>query len=63
AALDHGTGQRVMDLLRGVARQRDRSLLVVTHDARIFPFADRIAHMDDGRVERIVDPPRQGADA
>ncbi|MFN9275367.1 MAG: ABC transporter ATP-binding protein [Planctomycetota bacterium] len=63
AALDHGTGQRVMDLLRGVARQRDRSLLVVTHDARIFPFADRIAHMDDGRVERIVDPPRPGADA
>jgi putative ABC transport system ATP-binding protein len=63
AALDHGTGQRVMELLRGVARQRDRSLLVVTHDARIFPFADRIAHMDDGRVERIVDPPRQGADA
>ncbi|MFN9945669.1 MAG: ABC transporter ATP-binding protein [Planctomycetota bacterium] len=63
AALDHGTGQRVMDLLRGVARQRDRSLLVVTHDARIFPFADRIAHMDDGRVERLVDPPRPGADA
>jgi putative ABC transport system ATP-binding protein len=63
AALDHGAGQRVMELLRGVARQRDRSLLVVTHDARIFPFADRIAHMDDGRVERIVDPPRQGADA
>jgi putative ABC transport system ATP-binding protein len=57
AALDHETGMRVMELLRGVARQRQRALLVVTHDARIFPFADRIAHMDDGRIVRVDGPP------
>jgi putative ABC transport system ATP-binding protein len=54
SALDHETGHRVMDLLREVALGEDRALVVVTHDARIFEFADRIARMDDGRVERIV---------
>ena len=53
AALDHDTGHRVMELLRATAQRQDRALLVVTHDSRIFPFADRIARMDDGRIERI----------
>ncbi|MCC6676359.1 MAG: ABC transporter ATP-binding protein [Phycisphaerales bacterium] len=54
SALDHETGHKVMELLRGVAMGSGRSLIVVTHDNRIFEFADRIAHMDDGRVDRIV---------
>jgi putative ABC transport system ATP-binding protein len=54
AALDHDTGQKVMALLREVALGKDRSLVVVTHDARIFGFADRIAHMDDGHIESIT---------
>jgi len=53
SALDHVTGQRVMELLREVASSPTRSLLVVTHDARIFSLADRIAHMDDGVIERL----------
>ncbi len=57
SALDHDTGQRVMELLRVVAASDERALIVVTHDARIFSLADRIAHMDDGRVERIESTP------
>jgi len=57
SALDHETGQRVMELLRSVASRDDRALLVVTHDSRIFALADRIAHMDDGRVERVESTP------
>jgi putative ABC transport system ATP-binding protein len=53
SALDHATGQRVMELLREVAAGNDLSLVVVTHDARIFEFADRIAEMDDGRIVGI----------
>lgn len=53
SALDHATGQRVMELLREVASQNELSLLVVTHDQRIFEFADRIAEMDDGHIDRI----------
>ncbi|GAU85478.1 ABC transporter ATP-binding protein [Bosea sp. BIWAKO-01] len=53
SALDSASGQLVMELLRKVARDPDRAVLVVTHDARVVPFADRIAHMTDGRVTRI----------
>ncbi len=54
SALDHETGHTVMELLRNVALQNDRALIIVTHDARIFDFADRIAQMDDGSIVRIV---------
>jgi putative ABC transport system ATP-binding protein len=50
SALDHETGHKVMELLREVALKDDRCLVIVTHDARIFEFADRMARMDDGRV-------------
>ncbi len=54
SALDHQTGHKVMELLREVALSHNRSLIVVTHDARIFEFGDRIAHMDDGSIDKIV---------
>jgi putative ABC transport system ATP-binding protein len=53
SALDHETGQHVMELLREVAVGPDRALVIVTHDSRIFGFADRIAHMDDGRITKV----------
>jgi putative ABC transport system ATP-binding protein len=53
--LDHETGRSVMNILRGVAKSPDRALIVVTHDPRIFEFADRIAHMDDGKIIDVVD--------
>jgi putative ABC transport system ATP-binding protein len=59
SALDHATGEKVMELLRGSAVGTGRSLIVVTHDNRIFHHADRIAHMDDGQVDKIVTDPSQ----
>jgi len=53
--LDHETGRAVMEILCNMARKSGRTLLVVTHDSRIFDFADRIARMDDGRVTEITD--------
>ena len=53
AALDARSGQTVLELLRRVAVQPGRAVLVVTHDSRVFGFGDRIAHMNDGRVERV----------
>lgn len=52
AALDHATGEAVMELLAGSAVHPDRAVIVVTHDNRVFHFADSIAHMDDGRILR-----------
>jgi putative ABC transport system ATP-binding protein len=42
-----------MELLRSVAADNDLSLIVVTHDQRIFEFADRIAEMDDGHIVKV----------
>ena len=53
SALDRASGHLVMELMRRFALEQDRSLLVVTHDPRIFEFADRIAHMEDGRITRV----------
>jgi len=50
SSLDHDTGHSVMDILKRHATSPDRAVIVVTHDPRIFPFADRLARMDDGRV-------------
>ena len=53
--LDHQTGHALIEILRGVAKTPDRTIIVVTHDPRIFKFADRIARMDDGRITEIVE--------
>ncbi|WP_321477872.1 ABC transporter ATP-binding protein [uncultured Paludibaculum sp.] len=55
SALDHVTGQHVVELLRSVATGEGRALIIVTHDSRIYQYADRIAQMDDGRVQRVFD--------
>lgn len=50
AALDHATGESVMELLAENAVHPERAVIVVTHDTRVFHHADAIAHMDDGRI-------------
>lgn len=54
SALDQETGHKVMEILRSVALLEGRALVVVTHDARTFSFADRIAYMNDGRIVEIA---------
>jgi putative ABC transport system ATP-binding protein len=53
AALDAQSGQTVMELLREVALESERAVLIVTHDNRVFNYGHRIVHMADGRIERI----------
>ncbi|NJO67641.1 MAG: ABC transporter ATP-binding protein [Rhodospirillales bacterium] len=53
SALDHDTGTLIMDLIMTMVRDQGTTVLIVTHDNRIFPFADRIARMDDGRIVGI----------
>jgi putative ABC transport system ATP-binding protein len=53
--LDHAAGHEMMKLLRSAARSPERALIVVTHDPRIFEFADRIARMDDGKILEVTD--------
>ncbi len=50
AALDSENGAKVMAILRTVAAAPDRCVIIVTHDNRVFKFADRMTHMEDGRI-------------
>lgn len=53
AALDAASGRTVMELIRKVAVQPDRAVVVVTHDSRVYDFGDRIVSMADGRIEKV----------
>ncbi|TLD69580.1 ABC transporter ATP-binding protein [Phragmitibacter flavus] len=55
ASLDAKNGELVMELFDKVARVPGRCVIIVTHDNRIFSFADRIAQMDDGRIVEVHD--------
>lgn len=52
AALDSENGRAIMEILNAVARDGSRGVLVVTHDPRLVAFADRIIHIEDGRIVR-----------
>jgi len=54
AALDHETGESVMQLLSSAAVAPERAVVVVTHDNRVFHHAHRIAEMNDGTVVKIT---------
>lgn len=53
--LDHKTGEAMMEILRDRAKSPERTVIVVTHDPRIYRFADRIARMDDGKIIEILE--------
>jgi putative ABC transport system ATP-binding protein len=57
SALDRENGRRIMELLRDAADERDRTVIIVTHDPRIYSYADRMAEMEDGRICRLLDSP------
>jgi putative ABC transport system ATP-binding protein len=61
--LDHQAGAEMMTILRDVVRAPERALIVVTHDERIFGFADRIARMEDGRIIEVSESRESGASA
>jgi putative ABC transport system ATP-binding protein len=50
SALDAKSGQTVMELIKQVAVQPGRAVIVVTHDSRVFGLGDRIVEMSDGQI-------------
>ena len=56
SALDSISGKQIMELLRDIANAGGRTVIVVTHDSRIYNYADRIAEMEDGRILRMRSP-------
>ncbi len=50
AALDSKTGRDVVDIMQRLVKEQGCTILLVTHDHRILDIADRIIHMEDGRI-------------
>jgi len=50
ASLDAQTGQLVTEVLHNLAKKRGHTVITVTHDNRIYHFADRIVHIEDGLI-------------
>jgi putative ABC transport system ATP-binding protein len=50
SALDWSNGEAVVSLLRAAARENGAAVLVVSHDPRIAPLADRVLHLENGRL-------------
>ena len=50
AALDSISGRTVLEILRGLAREAGRAIVLVTHDSRAVAYADRIVSIEDGRL-------------
>jgi putative ABC transport system ATP-binding protein len=51
AALDSRSGRTVLELLRELAHERNRAVVIVTHDNRALSYADRIVHIEDGKIK------------
>ena len=60
ASLDAANGQEVMKLLRHLTTEEGRAVVLVTHDHRIFRFADRILWLEDGQVADMPESPPCG---
>jgi putative ABC transport system ATP-binding protein len=63
SALDAQTGHAIMEILRTVAVEGDRAVIIVTHDARVLEFGDRIARMEDGQIIGVEEGTRAFAAA
>ncbi len=55
ASLDRKSGREVVDRMQALAREKGTTILLVTHDNRILDIADRIMHLEDGRLSTFTD--------
>ncbi len=52
ASLDAESGKKTVELLRSLAKDRKTTVVVVTHDARILGYADRVVNLEDGQIRQ-----------
>lgn len=55
SALDWSSGERVIELLRAAAHERESTILIVSHDHRIIPYVDVHYRLEDGRLMEVED--------
>jgi putative ABC transport system ATP-binding protein len=57
SALDWHHGEEVIEMLRSAAHERGATVLIVAHDARIIPYADRVFGLEDGQLRETDEDP------
>jgi putative ABC transport system ATP-binding protein len=57
SALDWHHGEEVIEMLRSAAHERGATVLIVAHDARIIPYADRVFLLEDGALRESDEDP------
>jgi len=55
ASLDRVSGREVVDRMQALAKEQGATILLVTHDNRILDVADRILHLEDGRISTFTE--------
>jgi ABC-type lipoprotein export system ATPase subunit len=60
ASLDKQSGRDVVDLIQDLAREDGSAVILVTHDNRILDVADRILHLEDGRMKSLTEVVSEG---
>ncbi len=53
ASLDGDTGRKILDFVKKNILSETRCIIIVTHDSRIFEYADTIMRMEDGKITRV----------
>ena len=53
-ALDYNTGKSILKLLQDTCREKGMTVILITHNSAIAPMADRVIHIKNGKVEKIV---------
>ena len=54
-ALDYNTGKKILKLLYEVSKQRNRLVIVVTHNSALKDMADKVIYIKSGKIEKIVE--------
>jgi putative ABC transport system ATP-binding protein len=60
--LDTKTTFVMMDLITGIAREQEQTLIIVTHDIEISQYADQIIQIRDGKIESITDTKKENSE-
>ena len=54
-ALDYNTGKAILKLLQDTCREKGMTVILITHNSAIAPMADRVIHIHNGKVSKIIE--------
>ena len=54
-ALDYNTGKAILKLLQDTCREQGMTVILITHNSAIAPMADRVIHIKNGKVSKIIE--------